>query len=132
MTEALTLLAGAFGLLVGSFLNVVVHRVPRGASVVKPRSACPACGAVIRPRDNVPVLSWLLLRARCRDCGAPISARYPLVEGLTAVLFVGVVLRFSPERPWSIPAFCYLAAIGVALALIDLEHHRLPDAIVLP
>jgi leader peptidase (prepilin peptidase)/N-methyltransferase len=132
VTAALTAFAGALGLLVGSFLNVVVHRVPQGASVVRPRSACPACGAVIRPRDNVPVLSWLVLRGRCRDCGAPISARYPLVEVLAAALFVGVVLLFAPERPWAIPAFGYLASIGVALTLIDLEHHRLPDAIVLP
>ena len=117
------------GLLVGSFLNVVIWRVPRGESVVRPPSACPGCGQEIRPRDNVPVLSWLLLRGRCRNCGTPISARYPLVEAGTAVLF-GLVALHLP--PWAIPAYAYLAAIGVALALIDLDTHRLPNAIVLP
>ena len=117
------------GLLVGSFLNVVVWRVPRGESVVHPPSACPACGNPVRPRDNVPVLSWLLLRGRCRDCSAPISARYPAVEAATAVLFGLVALHVEP---WAVPAFGYLAAIGVALALIDLDTHRLPNAIVLP
>ncbi|MBC7306281.1 MAG: prepilin peptidase [Dietzia sp.] len=118
------------GLLVGSFLNVVVWRVPRGESVVSPPSACPGCGTQIRSRDNVPVLSWLLLRGRCRDCREPISARYPLVEAGTAVVFGLVAVRFG--WGWALPAFLYLAAIGVALALIDLDTHRLPDAIVLP
>ncbi|WP_182114161.1 MULTISPECIES: A24 family peptidase [unclassified Actinotalea] len=126
--------AGVLGLLVGSFLNVVVWRVPRGDSVVRPPSACPTCGAQIRRRDNVPVLSWLLLRGRCRDCGAPISARYPLVELATALLFVLVVVRFGSALPGAaaLPAYLYLAAIAVALALIDVDVHRLPDAIVLP
>ncbi len=118
------------GLLVGSFLNVVVHRVPAGASVVSPPSACPACDEPVRPRDNVPVLSWLLLRGRCRDCGAPIGVRYPLVEAGTAVLFGATAAWFGPA--WHLPAFLYLAAAGVALAVIDVDVHRLPDAIVLP
>lgn len=118
------------GLVVGSFLNVVGWRVPRGESIIRPRSACPACGHPIRARDNVPVLSWLLLRARCRDCGAPISVRYPLVELGTAGLFGLVAWRFGYE--WDVLPFLYLAAIAVALTLIDLEHRRLPDAIVLP
>lgn len=120
---------GVVGLMIGSFLNVVVWRVPRGESIVAPPSACPRCGHRIRARDNVPVLSWLVLRAHCRDCGAPISARYPLVELATGVLFVLVVLRigWAPE----LPAYLYLAAIGLALALIDLDTHRLPDPIVL-
>lgn len=118
------------GLLVGSFLNVVVHRVPAGLSVVRPRSACPGCGTEIRPRDNVPVVSWLLLRGRCRDCDAPISARYPMVEALTGVLFGVMAATFG----WSadLPAFLYLAAVGVALAAIDLDTRRLPDALTLP
>jgi leader peptidase (prepilin peptidase)/N-methyltransferase len=118
------------GLVIGSFLNVVVWRVPRGESLVAPPSACPACGHRIRARDNVPVVSWLALRGRCRDCGAPISRRYPLVEAATAVLFVLVGLRLG----WSaaLPAYLYLAALGLALALIDLDVHRLPDALVLP
>lgn len=122
--------AGVVGLVIGSFLNVVVWRVPRGESVVAPPSACPRCGTRIRARDNVPVLSWLLLRGRCRDCGEPISARYPLVELGTGVLFAALaaVVGWS----WVLPAVLYLAAVAVALALIDLDHHRLPDALVLP
>ena len=127
-----TLAAAFLGLLVGSFLNVVVWRVPRGESVVSPPSACPQCGAHIRARDNVPVLSWLVLRGRCRDCDAPISRRYPLVEASTGVVFALVVLRFWTDQPWAVPAYLYLGAIAVALALIDLDVHRLPDAIVLP
>lgn len=125
---------GVLGLLVGSFLNVVVWRVPRGESVVHPPSACPRCGARVRPWDNVPVVAWLVLRGRCRDCGEPISARYPLVEGLTGLLFAGVALRLvvATDLAWAVPAYLYLVAIGVALALIDLDVRRLPDAIVLP
>jgi leader peptidase (prepilin peptidase)/N-methyltransferase len=118
------------GLLIGSFLNVVVWRVPRGESVVSPPSACPRCGHRIRARDNVPVVSWLLLRGRCRDCGAPISARYPLVEAGTGVLF-GLTAAFTGPS-WVLPALLYLAAVAVALTLIDLDVNRLPDAIVLP
>ena len=121
---------GVVGLLIGSFLNVVVWRVPRGLSVVSPASACPSCETTIRARDNVPVASWLALRGRCRDCATAISARYPLVELGTAVLFVLVGVRLGVDG--ALPAFLYLAAIGVALALIDLDFHRLPDAIVLP
>ena len=118
------------GLLIGSFLNVVIWRVPRGESVVAPPSACPACGHQIRARDNIPVLSWFLLRGRCRDCAAPISARYPLVEAATALLFAFVLLRF--DWTWSLPAYLFLAALAVALALIDLDVHRLPSSIVVP
>lgn len=121
---------GLLGLLVGSFLNVVVWRVPRGESVVRPPSACPGCKQPIAARDNVPVVSWVLLRGRCRGCKEPISPRYPLVEGATAVLFAATALRFG--LTWSLPAFLYLAAICVALLLIDLDVRRLPDAIVLP
>ncbi len=117
------------GLLIGSFLNVVVWRVPRGESVVHPPSACPGCGRPIRRRDNVPVLSWLLLRGRCRDCGTRISVRYPAVELASAVLFGLVAWHVEP---WAVPAFAYLAAVGLALALIDLDTHRLPNVIVLP
>ncbi|MBX9245860.1 prepilin peptidase [Actinotalea ferrariae] len=134
MTAVLLALLGVLGLAVGSFLNVVIHRVPAGLSVVRPASACPACGKPVRPRDNVPVLSWLVLRGRCRDCGEPISVRYLVVELVTAAAFVGVGLRFLvlEDAPGALPAFAYLAAIGVALAAIDLDVHRLPNAIVLP
>src|SRR3954447_11345597 len=118
------------GLVVGSFLNVVIHRVPSGGSVVRPRSHCPNCGTGIRPRDEIPVLSWLLLRGRCRDCGTGISVRYPLVELLTAVVFVGLAGKFGASA--TLPAYLYLGAVSVALALIDLDTRRLPDAITLP
>ena len=84
-----------FGLIVGSFLNVVIYRVPRKESIVSPRSACPTCDVPIAPRDNVPILSWLYLRGRCRNCHSPISMRYPLVEAATAGLFAGVAARIG-------------------------------------
>jgi leader peptidase (prepilin peptidase)/N-methyltransferase len=124
-------LAGAFGLVIGSFLNVVVHRVPRGESVVSPPSACPRCGEPIRARHNVPVFGWLVLRGRCHDCGTAISARYPLVEAGTAALFALAGFRFA-DRPMLLSAYLAFAAIAVALALIDLDVHRLPNVIVLP
>lgn len=127
---ALVLGCALLGLLIGSFLNVVVHRVPAGMSLARPPSRCPVCEHPVRPRDNVPVLSWLLLRARCRDCGTRISARYPVVEGGTGALFALVTLALGPT--WVLPAFLYLTAAGVALALIDIDVHRLPDVIVLP
>jgi leader peptidase (prepilin peptidase)/N-methyltransferase len=123
-------LLALLGLVVGSFLNVVIHRVPRGESVVSPPSACPSCNTPIRPRDNIPVAGWLLLKGKCRDCQAPISPRYPLVEAATAGLFVVMALRFGFD--WVLPAYLYLAAVGLALALIDLDCKRLPDALTLP
>jgi leader peptidase (prepilin peptidase)/N-methyltransferase len=121
---------GCFGLLVGSFLNVVIWRVPRGESVVHPRSRCPSCDAPIRERDNVPLVSWLLLHGRCRDCGAPISSRYPLVELATGVLFALLAWKIGAHS--ALPAFLYLGAVGLALAVIDLDTHRLPNALTLP
>ena len=135
--------AGVFGLLIGSFLNVVIYRVPNGMSLVRPASACPKCGHAIRGYDNVPVLSWLLLRGKCRNCKTGISSRYPLVEAGTAIFFavVGAYIIASANlstAPTTIAstlvliAFLYLVAITVALALIDIDVKRLPDAIVLP
>jgi len=126
----LAVTCGVLGLLVGSFLNVVIWRVPRGESVVSPPSHCPACGKEVRPRDNIPVVSWLLLRGRCRDCREPISVRYWLVEAATSAAFVATTLRLGLDA--ALPAFLYLAAISVALALIDIDTQRLPNAIVLP
>lgn len=135
---------GAFGSLIGSFLNVVIYRVPAGRSVVAPASACGNCGHEIRWYDNIPVLSWLILRAKCRDCGARISARYPLIELGTALFFALVAFVFVPPvlaaSSWQVAAagvcvviaFLYLASISVALAAIDLDTMRLPNAIVLP
>ncbi len=130
MTWLLVVCTALVGLVIGSFLNVVIWRVPRGESVVTPPSHCPGCGHEVRPRDNIPVVSWLLLRGRCRDCGTGISVRYPLVEAGTAVVFAVLTLAigFEPE----LPAFLYLGAIGVALAMIDIDVKRLPNAIVLP
>jgi len=139
---AVVVVVGVLGLLVGSFLNVVIYRVPLGQSIVSPASACPNCGAHIRPWDNVPVVSWLVLRAKCRDCGAPISARYPLVELATGLLFAAAALRFpialddadtrAAASMLVLVAALYFAAVSVALAGIDLDTHKLPNAIVLP
>ena len=118
------------GLMIGSFLNVVIWRVPRDESVVRPRSHCPSCGHPVRPYDDIPVVSWVVLRGRCRDCGERISIRYPLVELGTAVLFGITGAHFGLS--WELPAYLYLVAIGVALALIDIDVHRLPNKIVLP
>jgi leader peptidase (prepilin peptidase)/N-methyltransferase len=126
----LLVLAGVLGLVVGSFLNVVIHRVPAGESVLRPASRCPRCGTPVRARHNVPVLGWLVLRGRCADCRTPISPRYLLVEVLTAALFVAVAARFGLNP--ALPAYLYLAAVAVALAAIDLAVKRLPNAIVLP
>lgn len=138
------LTAGGLGLLIGSFLNVVVHRVPAGMSISSPPSACPGCQAPIKAYDNVPVLSWLALRGRCRSCRTAISARYPIVELATGLFFVVVAARIWPlsDVPTEaaplvaalleLVAFLWLAGASVALAIIDVEHHRLPDAIVLP
>ncbi|MFP7835070.1 prepilin peptidase [Marisediminicola sp. LYQ134] len=130
----LLVVIGLLGLAIGSFLNVVIWRVPRGESLSRPPSACPRCGHRIRWHDNIPVLGWVLLRGRCRDCGEPISVRYPVVEAATGVLFVLVALRFGLETPGvlALPAYLYFAAVSVALALIDLDTRRLPNVIVLP
>lgn len=121
---------GLVGLIVGSYLNVVIYRLPRGLSTVRPRSRCTGCGALIRPYDNVPVVSWLLLRGRCRACKTPISWRYPLIEAVTGALFVLGFLRFGP-RVEALAAAVFCAAM-VALAAIDVEHYILPDRITLP
>lgn len=130
MTVLVAVAAAVFGLAIGSFLNVVAWRVPRGESVVRPPSHCPACAAAIAPRDNIPVLSWLLLRARCRHCASPISLRYPLVEAGTAALTAAIAIKVGPHA--ALPAYIYLAVIAVVLALIDLDVQKLPNAIVLP
>jgi leader peptidase (prepilin peptidase) / N-methyltransferase len=123
-------MAVLFGLTIGSFLTVVVHRVPRRESVVAPRSRCPGCGEPIRPRDNVPVVSYLLLRGRCRTCGLRISARYPLIELATAGLFAGAAARFSSPLLAGILALFF--AVMLAVSIIDLEHRIIPNRIVLP
>ena len=130
MTGLLVVGCVLLGLAVGSFLNVVIWRVPRRESVVRPPSHCPACDVEIAPRDNIPVLSWLLLRGRCRACGAAISARYPLVELGCAALWVAMAVRFGVA--WDLPAYLVLVSALLALALIDLETFLLPNKIVYP
>ena len=122
--------AGLLGLVVGSFLNVVIHRVPLRQSVVWPASHCPLCHEPIRPLDNVPVLSYLLLRGRCRNCKAPISARYPLVEALTGVLFAAAAYAFGLDL--RLLSALVLISVLIALAGIDLQHRLLPNVIVGP
>jgi leader peptidase (prepilin peptidase)/N-methyltransferase len=124
------LVAGLLGLIAGSFLNVVIHRVPRRQSVVWPASHCPACGESIEPRDNVPLLSYVLLRGRCRNCNARISPRYPLVEALTGILFAGAAYEFGLGL--ELLSALALVLVLVALAVTDLEHRLLPNAIVGP
>jgi leader peptidase (prepilin peptidase)/N-methyltransferase len=119
-----------FGLLIGSFLNVCIHRLPREESLVLPGSHCPACQAPIRPWDNIPLLSFLLLRGRCRGCGNPISWRYPLVEALTGGLFALTVERFGPT-PLALSLLVFLAGL-VVVAGIDIDHQIIPNVITLP
>jgi leader peptidase (prepilin peptidase) / N-methyltransferase len=126
----LAVYATVLGLIVGSYLNVVIYRVPRGISTVLPRSRCPECGAAIRAADNVPVVSFLALGGRCRDCGARISWRYPAVEAATGALFLASFLRFGLS--FEAPAAALFCALMLALALIDFDHMILPDALTWP
>ncbi len=126
---ALLPIALTFGVLVGSFLNVVIHRLPLELSVVFPPSHCPSCETAIKPWDNVPVLSYLWLRGRCRQCGLSISLRYPAVELLTGLLFTAVAWRFGPT--WWTALYCVFVAGLIAAALIDYDHQIIPDSISL-
>jgi leader peptidase (prepilin peptidase)/N-methyltransferase len=143
----IAVVVGVFGLAIGSFVNVVVYRVPNGMSIVSPPSACPSCGMAIKAFDNVPVVSWLVLRGKCRGCASAISPRYPLVELGTGLFFAAVCAWYlvtlaagnGPVSPVHIfanslvlVAFLYLAAVSVSLALIDLDVHKLPNKIVIP
>jgi leader peptidase (prepilin peptidase)/N-methyltransferase len=122
--------SGAFGALIGSFLNVCIHRLPRGGSIVWPASACPHCSRELSWYENIPVVSYLFLRARCRTCGEPISSRYPLVEALTSVMFMLAWWQYGPGL-----LFIARVVFGCALIVlfaIDLEHHLLPNVITLP
>jgi leader peptidase (prepilin peptidase)/N-methyltransferase len=122
--EAITF-AGVLGAIVGSFLNVVSYRLPRHESLISPASHCPKCGTPVKPYDNIPILSWLLLRGRCRSCAAPISPRYPLVEALTAALCVGAVLAHTSAS--GVALSVALILLVVPAALIDLEHRIIPN-----
>jgi leader peptidase (prepilin peptidase)/N-methyltransferase len=130
VTALVAAISGLYGLVIGSFLNVVIWRVPRHESIVRPPSHCPNCDVKIANRDNIPVVSWLLLRGRCRNCGTAISVRYPLIELLTGVLFAAVGARFWDS--WALPAYLVLTASLIALSFIDLEHFILPNRILYP
>lgn len=130
MDLLLTGTAFAFGAIVGSFLNVVIHRVPRGESIVFPASHCPHCNAAIKPYDNIPVLSFLILRGRCRNCRAPISWRYPLIELANALFYLAIFQRTGPTAGFL--AVAALVSMTLALIYIDLEIQILPDVIDIP
>jgi leader peptidase (prepilin peptidase)/N-methyltransferase len=122
--------AGVIGAIVGSFLNVVTYRLPRHESLITPASHCPRCGTPVKPYDNIPILSWLLLRGHCRSCGEPISVRYPLVEAATAALCVGAVL--VSDSTVTIALSLLLILLVVPAALIDIEHRVIPNKITVP
>lgn len=128
---AVALLALVLGLAVGSFLNVVIHRLPRKESLVHPPSRCPGCEQPVRPYDNVPVLSWLVLRGRCRHCAAPISRRYPLVEALTGLLYAAVVLARWDE-PVDVALGIALVTLLVPMTFIDLDTRTIPNVLLAP
>ncbi|MGH2687785.1 MAG: prepilin peptidase, partial [Actinomycetota bacterium] len=121
-------LVGLLGSLFGSFANVAIHRVPLGKSVIRPRSACPSCGTTLSGIENVPVVSWLALRGRCRHCQAPISARYPIVELITAAVWVLVAVRVG-WRP-ELPAYLVFGTALVILSAIDFDVQRLPNKVL--
>ena len=129
-TPAFETTALLLGLVVGSFANVCIHRLPRRESVVSPPSRCPSCGALIRARDNVPILSWLLLGGRCRSCRAPISRRYPAVEAANGLLWLALAVLRGPRVETFVAMV--LVTVLLVLSLIDLDHRLLPDAITLP
>lgn len=123
-----SIIGAVLGLAIGSFLNVVVYRVPAGLSLTHPPSRCPRCETPIAHRDNVPVLGWILLRGRCRSCSEPISVRYPLVEATTAAVFA--LTPWVVGDGWIVPAYWWFGAVTLALGLIDLDTKRLPNVLV--
>lgn len=123
-------IAFIFGALIGSFLNVCIYRIPRGLSVVSPSSRCPACGTAIRPYDNIPIVSFLALRGRCRYCGAKISIRYPVVEALNAALYAAVLWRYGVG--WHTPFLFAFSSAMIVITFIDLDFQIIPDLITLP
>ncbi|MGE0878680.1 MAG: A24 family peptidase [Acidimicrobiia bacterium] len=129
-TAELVILCAVLGLCVGSFANVVIWRVPRGESIVSPGSRCPSCGCELRAGDNIPVLSWLLLRGRCRRCSAPISSRYPIVEALIALLWVAAALRFGLHV--AVAPYALFFTTLVVLSAVDLDTMRVPNKILYP
>jgi leader peptidase (prepilin peptidase) / N-methyltransferase len=129
-TGYIAVMATLVGLVFGSFLNVVIYRLPRGESLARPGSHCPSCGHAVRWHDNIPVLSFVWLRSRCRDCGARISIRYPLVEVLTGGLFLGAFLAYGVQ--WRALEIAVFYAALIAVTFIDFDRRIIPDKIVLP
>src|SRR5919202_4539795 len=127
-TAAGAVLAGVLGAVIGSFLNVVAYRLPRGESLAHPPSRCPSCGAAVKPYDNIPVLSWLQLRGKCRSCGAPISARYPIVEATTGALYA-LVMWARWDDASGIALGIVLVTILIPIAIIDFEYRIIPNRI---
>ncbi|MEN6465165.1 MAG: prepilin peptidase [Syntrophaceae bacterium] len=130
MMVFLTVLAGLFGAAIGSFLNVCIYRIPAEESIVRPASRCPQCKSPIRCYDNIPILSWMILKGKCRDCGEEIPARYAIVEALTALVSIVLFLKFGPTMMF-ISAFAFSAAL-IVITFIDLDHQIIPDVISLP
>ncbi|MBI5740328.1 MAG: prepilin peptidase [Nitrospirae bacterium] len=120
------------GAVIGSFLNVCIYRMPQGLSIARPSSRCPSCGTPIRFYDNIPLISYLLLGGRCRQCKAQVSARYPLVEFLNAALYVVILSSFGPDAPWTLLVYCIFVSSLVVIFFIDLDHQIIPDSITLP
>jgi len=121
-------LSGLFGLFIGSFLNVVIYRVPRGLSIVRPPSHCPSCQTELAPYDNIPLLSWVVLKGRCRTCGASISPRYPTAELITALVFAGIALALP--GPTALPSLLVVAGATIAAVAIDLDGVAIPWSVV--
>lgn len=135
MTALVVGLCGLLGLVLGSFANVVIHRVPEGGSVLRPPSACPGCATPIKPWDNIPVLSWLVLRGRCRGCGEPISGRYPLVELAGGVLFAIVgwwIASMDPPDWYALPGYLLFAFTLLVVTVIDARTRRIPNRLTYP
>lgn len=135
MAGLVAAVCGVFGLVFGSFGNVVIHRVPEGESVVSPPSACPGCGTPIAPRDNIPVLSWLALRGRCRHCEEPISPRYPLVELAGGIMFAVTgywLASMDPPDYWALPGMLLYVWMLLVVTVIDARTRRIPNALTYP
>lgn len=125
------IVAFVVGTIVGSFLNVIIYRVPRGISVIKPSSRCPSCGTPIKSYDNIPILSYLILKGKCRVCGAKISPIYPIVESLTGIVFLLLYIKFH-ESPLVALKFMVLSSLLIAISFIDFREKAIPDALTIP
>jgi leader peptidase (prepilin peptidase)/N-methyltransferase len=121
-----------FGLLIGSFLNVCIFRIPEGVSIVTPSSKCPSCGTAIKFYDNIPILSYVLLMGKCRNCRAKVSPRYPFVESLNAALYAVVLNRFGIESPWVLFVYLAFTSVLIVIFFIDLDHQIIPNGITYP